>query len=374
MSEQVQNNLAAEADAARERIAERLETLQDRLEPKKLVRETVTQARDAARQEVRHAAGVARDEIRRVTDVTTDFVRDNAAMLGVVAAAGVGIALAVNLSKRERRGYRTPTPLYDAYSMEDPTMHDEHNTSRLDRVRDSAAEMKARAGERYDGARERVSGAYGNARERAGELRQRAGETAEQYAARVKEQSTAAAQWAKRQPSESPMGTTAVAFAIGALVGALLPRSRFEDRQLGPTKAKLVDEVKTQADAALEAGKAALADAGVTTDAAKAKLAELTDQAKHVAKDVAGAAAEKVKVPSIGGQDGGQSQAQSGTGDYAKATGATAPTAAGTPGPAFTSGSAPVGGGTTQSGSTTDSASGYGTTPPAAGTTASSAF
>jgi hypothetical protein len=80
MSEAVQNSLAAEADAARERIAERLETLQDRLEPKKLVRETVEPGarcgahRDAPCRWARHVWRSA------ACGCTTDFLRENAAI------------------------------------------------------------------------------------------------------------------------------------------------------------------------------------------------------------------------------------------------------------------------------------------------------
>jgi ElaB/YqjD/DUF883 family membrane-anchored ribosome-binding protein len=241
----------------------------------------------------------------------------------------------------------------------------EANESRQGGIREAAGDLRNRAGEKlgdvrhraadaYGTARDRAAGAYGSARERAASARQRVGETAEEYATRAREEAAQAAAWARRQPDENPMGTTIAAFALGALIGAVLPRSRAENRAMGQTKSRLVEEVKTQADAALEAGKNALSDAGITTEAAKAKLAELTEDAKHVAKDVAGAAASKVKVPSVGGGSGGMSGSGAVRhGRLAQAHGRRhGPTAAGTPGPAFTSGSAPVGGGTTQSGGT----------------------
>jgi hypothetical protein len=64
-------------------------------------------------------------------------------------------------------------------------------------------------------------------------------------------------------------------------------RVRAAETAPGPTKSGWW-RGEDAGDAALEAGKNALSDAGITTDAAKAKLAELTEDAKHVAKDVAG--------------------------------------------------------------------------------------
>lgn len=318
--------LKAEADAARARIAGRVERLQRRLQPRRLVREAVSEATSAARQETMRTARMVRAEVADVADDAMEWVRDNRALVGAVAA-GAGALLAYSLYQRRREAV---VPIYDAYSMEDPAMMNEtdygstyddaasgrdaggqHAARRWDRVREGAEHLGARASERYQSAREAMSERYHSTREAAGE---RYGALSEA----TRERYTQAADWTKRQPTENPMGTVIAGFALGALLGALLPRTQAENRALGPTKDKLSRQAREQAQAALDAGKAKLAEAGITPEAAKSKLGELVDEAKHVAKDVAGAAASQVK------PGGGQSDQGSTNAGYSSGTAAMA--------------------------------------------------
>lgn len=297
--------LKAEADAARARIAGRVERLQTRLEPRRLVRETVGEA-----------SIMARREATRAMEDATDWVRDHGMLLGGLAAAGAA-AVALTLYSRRRDDRYDPVPIYDAYAMEDPAMtNDDGQDSprRWDRVREGAEDLGARASERYRDARETVGERYREVRETVAEKTDQLSEAAREQAARAREQAARAAQWTRRQPDENPMGTVVAGFAIGALVGALLPRTSAENRAIGPTKDKLTTTVREKAHDAVEAGKAALADAGITPDAVKAKVDELTEQAKHVAKDVADAATSQLKSGGDSAQSSSQSQSMGGSG------------------------------------------------------------
>ncbi|QMW24090.1 DUF3618 domain-containing protein [Sandaracinobacteroides saxicola] len=248
------DELQADIDAVRERIVARVDSLQVRLAPKRLVADSLSEARAVAKREVAEAA-----------DNALDWVKDNAVLLTVAAAAG-GAVMAWNGFGRAGRGDR-PVNIYDAYSMEDPAMHEADESARTwDRVREEAEALGARAGEATREAR----AAIGDAARRAGD-------------------------WGRRVPEENPMTAVILGFALGAVAGALLPRTAGETRALGATRDRLAEGARRQAMAVIDAGKARLEEAGVTPEAARAKLDALATKAKDVAHDVGAAAGERLK-------------------------------------------------------------------------------
>lgn len=81
----------------------------------------------------------------------------------------------------------------------------------------------------------------------------------------------------------NPLGILVGGLAVGALVGALIPRSTREKALLAPLGRKFTETVKTATQAAREAGMQELDQRGLTKDAAK-------DRAKSILSDVAKAA------------------------------------------------------------------------------------
>jgi ElaB/YqjD/DUF883 family membrane-anchored ribosome-binding protein/uncharacterized protein YjbJ (UPF0337 family) len=134
---------------------------------------------------------------------------------------------------------------------------------RLSSVRQSAADA-------YEGARERTTAAYAAAREAAGSAIGTVRDTA----------STAATRTADGIDT-APMAAVIGGIALGALAGALLPRTAREEELLGPTGRRLTGKAKEAMTAA--------------RDASRAQLDGFTDRAVSALKTSAGAAAQSVR-------------------------------------------------------------------------------
>ena len=113
--------------------------------------------------------------------------------------------------------------------------------------------IRDRAGDAYDGARERAIEAYDSARERASE----------------------AGAKARDGISETPLLALGGGLAVGALLAALLPKTRAEDKLLGPVGGKITDGARAAADAAKEAGREKLSELNITRDAGTSAVQSL---------------------------------------------------------------------------------------------------
>ena len=105
--------------------------------------------------------------------------------------------------------------------------------------------FRDRAEEAYDGAREKAIEAYEATRERASEARAKAQEGV----------------------GEAPLLALGGGLALGALLAALLPRTKAEDKLLGPVGGRITDSAKAAAGAAREAGREKLTELNITRDA-----------------------------------------------------------------------------------------------------------
>ena len=97
---------------------------------------------------------------------------------------------------------------------------------------------------------DRASDAAHRAGDRARELMHDAGEKLEHGGERVKEKTVAAGRSVKSFVEENPLATAAGMLALGAVAASLIPRSRTEDRVLGPLKEEIAEsatEVKEHA-------------------------------------------------------------------------------------------------------------------------------
>ncbi len=101
------------------------------------------------------------------------------------------------------------------------------------RVREALGGARSRASEAYNTARDRTSAAYGSARERA---------------------SGVTRQTAQRVDS-NPLAAIAGGIALGAVLGALLPRTERETQALGGVGHKVTDAARDAANTAVETGR-----------------------------------------------------------------------------------------------------------------------
>ena len=116
------------------------------------------------------------------------------------------------------------------------------------------------------GRRQRAIEAYGNARDRAGDAL-----------------------------DEAPLIALAGGLAAGALIAALLPRTRTEERIVRPYAKRAKETARSAAQAAKEAGRDRLSELGLTTDKGKDAVRSIIDGAREAARASAQAAAGTVR-------------------------------------------------------------------------------
>jgi ElaB/YqjD/DUF883 family membrane-anchored ribosome-binding protein len=142
-----------------------------------------------------------------------------------------------------------------------------------EKVRDSAAVAREKASAAYSAAREKTSSAYGTARNKASDATRRTADGID----------------------SNPVGALVGGLALGALLAAVLPKSRKEEELLGDIGRRLNDTAREAARAAKEAGQGKLDEVGLNADSAKQKLGDIAGRAGEALKTSAGAAAQTVK-------------------------------------------------------------------------------
>jgi hypothetical protein len=94
---------------------------------------------------------------------------------------------------------------------------------------------------------------------------------------------------------EAPLIALAGGLAAGALIAALLPRTRTEQRLVRPVADRAKETARTAAQAAKEAGRGRLNELGLTPDRGKDAVRTLIDGARDAARASAQAAAGSVR-------------------------------------------------------------------------------
>lgn len=170
--------------------------------------------------------------------------------------------------------------------------------SAKDAVSHGLATVKEKAADAYDATKDRASAAYQSSREGLSTATHRASDGLDQ----------------------NPLAALAGGIAVGAVLGALLPRSRRETELLGNVGRVIADRARSATAAAKQAGQEKLDELGVSSSAAKDKAASFVDVAKQVAGS-AGAAATQAAREGGTGTGGATTSGTSGS-----STSATPPT------------------------------------------------
>jgi len=100
----------------------------------------------------------------------------------------------------------------------------------------------------------------------------------------------------------NPLAILAGGLAVGALVGALVPRSAREKELLAPVGKRISDTARQAFAAAKEAGRSELDQAGLTPGAAKDRGKDLLDGVKKALVSAGSAAAQSAKKPEVSAQ------------------------------------------------------------------------
>ena len=108
-----------------------------------------------------------------------------------------------------------------------------------------------------------------------------------------------AAREASRKAAEGietfPVVALVGGLAIGAVLGALLPRTRQEEDLLGSIGGALNERARNAAAAARDAGQAKLDELGISTDAAGKQVGKLIESIAQVAESAGSAAVDAVR-------------------------------------------------------------------------------
>lgn len=92
-----------------------------------------------------------------------------------------------------------------------------------------------------------------------------------------------------------PVAALVGGLAVGAALGALLPRTRQEEELLGTIGGAINDRAREAVDAARDAGQSKLDELGISTDAAGKQVGKLIDSLAQVAETAGTAAVDAVK-------------------------------------------------------------------------------
>lgn len=287
------------AHEAKERVSEAAHDAKERVsEFAHDAKERVGEFAHDARERV---SGVASSAWEKTDRYVIDTVKENpipAALIGI----GIGwlIAGARRGDETDRyRGYasdrfgtgeyRSADYPYEANRFGAST---EEDRSIRDRVSGAAHEAKERVGDMTESARERVGELYETVGEKASHVRDRVSNTASDVTYRVRETASRASDGFERTLNDNPFAVGAMALVLGVAVGLALPETEHENRWMGETRDRLVDQVSEKAknvasrvqDVAGDALATVKTEAKDAFDTVKTEVTDVTRDAFAVAK------------------------------------------------------------------------------------------
>lgn len=143
------------------------------------------------------------------------------------------------------------------------------------RTRDGIGHARGAVVDAYASGRDRAADAYATAREKA----------------------RAAGRSATDSLDTNPLAALLGGLALGAVIGALLPRTSREAKVLGAVGEKLQGAAREAADAAREAGRDKLAELGISHDHAREAIKSMIDGVIAAAASAGSAAMESARKP-----------------------------------------------------------------------------
>ena len=151
-------------------------------------------------------------------------------------------------------------------------------------AKDGLATAKAKAGETTAAARRKAAGAYDKSRDVAA----RSVQSTKEMASKAKAKSGDTI-------DKNPLAIVFGGLALGAIIGALLPKSEREQKMLGKTGKKLNDKAKQVTEAAKKAGMNKVDDLGINKDAAREQFRDLVGKATEAVKAAGKAAGDAAR-------------------------------------------------------------------------------
>ena len=134
-------------------------------------------------------------------------------------------------------------------------------------------------------------------RERAGDVIESAREKAIDTYDSARHGAIAAGRKAEEGISAAPLITLAGGLAVGALIAALLPRTKAEDKLIGPVGERITGAGRAAVDAARTAGQDKLAELNLTREAGRGVVDSIIDGIGQAARSSGEAALGAVRNP-----------------------------------------------------------------------------
>ena len=267
----------AEAAEARRRMSLTIGEIRHRLDPRTIA----DHALDAATE--RGAQLLARGR---------QTARENLGAISIVGAIA-GMAIGARTNQKTRKA-----PVMSQY--EDESGFDVPAKDRLAGVKQTAQQVRDNVVHTAQAAKEVAGERFASAKQHAGEAWETARERTGEYSEKAKEQARLARERTTESIDQNPLTAVLAGAALGAIIGALLPRSDRENRAVGPVRDKLATTARGAANAARAAGEAKLAELGIK-EAAKLRLSELKESATEVAKSATSAVRGKTSPKAANG-------------------------------------------------------------------------
>ncbi|MEH6756599.1 MAG: hypothetical protein V7676_03705 [Parasphingorhabdus sp.] len=172
----------------------------------------------------------------------------------------------------------------------------------MNKLSDSIEKARTISRERIGNAKELVGEGTGIALEKMSDSKRRAAELLGDSKIKAAESVEATKQMAKTAANRSeevitqnPLAVLLGGLALGALVGALLPKSQTETKFVGGAGKKVNETAKKAYDAAKEAGQAQIETLGLNKGSVQDQIKDLLGKAAQAAKSAAEAASIAVK-------------------------------------------------------------------------------
>ncbi|BBE34966.1 DUF883 family protein [Sphingosinicella microcystinivorans] len=261
----------AEAAEARRRIALTVGEIRHRLDPRTIANEAIDAAAERGAELVARGRQAARENLGAISIV--------GALAGMLAGA-----------RHNRKSRKAPA----MSEYEDDFGNEAPGKDRLDSVKQTAQQVRETVTHKAQAARDVAGEKLASARQHANDAWETARERAADYSERAKIQAAKARERTVESVEENPITAVLAGAALGAIIGALLPRSSSENRTIGPVRDKLASTARTAARVARTAGEAKLAELGIK-EAAKLRFNEIKEGAAEVAKSATTAVRSKGK-------------------------------------------------------------------------------
>lgn len=275
-------------DHTRAQMAKTIDAIGVRLSPENLIEQAKSSAKEATVGKIKDVTNMANRKVDGISTGIGQTIRDNPLPVAVIGL-GLGWLLLSDRSKRDdyrsgnydyrAGGYRYYADMDERSRLEETRQRvSEGLQEGVSAVGQKTSQVKNRVGDTAQNVGETISDAAHRAGEAISDTASRVGESvseatdtvqdrASSMAARTREEAEHLrneAQWRSRMAmnqtrqnfrhtlDENPLALGAVLAAAGAVIGAAIPTTEYENRLMGETRDRLLDEAKDRAQDVVE--------------------------------------------------------------------------------------------------------------------------